>query len=70
MALPTQLSYPSALLCPYNGAVGTSVQIAAPEGEQPRQRSDPFEAITGRVNAPDTDLASRIDELLYCGQRV
>jgi hypothetical protein len=50
--------------------VGTSVQIAAPEGEQPRQRSDPFEAITGRVNAPDTDLASRIDELLYCGQRV
>ncbi len=27
--------------------------------------SDPFESITGLVDVPDTDLSSRVDEILY-----
>lgn len=30
-----------------------------------RNRTDPFEAISGLVDSPEVDLAGRIDEVLY-----
>jgi hypothetical protein len=32
---------------------------------QPSRRGDPFTSITNLVDAPDSDLSERVDEILY-----